>query len=360
MLGLDITAGPANALTDVAGIRVGHHARATDGYLTGSTVILAPATGMAAGVDVRGGGPGTRETDLLAPTASVEQIHAVTLTGGSAYGLAAASGVAAELGARGIGLPVGPRAGEVVPLVPAAVIFDLGRGGDFSARPDESFGRAAVEAAFAADPGQMAAAGCAGAGTGAVAGGLKGGIGQASAVLPDGTTVAALVVANAMGSLVDPATGLPWGAHLLQPGDGPVLRAPDPAESAALNAAFAAALQQGMAGRAETVRNTTIGAIATDATLTKAQCSKLAAVGHDGLARAVNPIHTLFDGDTLFGLATAARPAPDLLSYQMLLVAAADVVTRAMVRALLAATGVQTPGGSWRSYAEIAPTAIGG
>lgn len=356
MLGLDIAAGPANAVTDVAGIRVGHHDRRGDGYLTGCTVILAPDGGMVAGVDVRGGGPGTRETDLLDPTASVERIHAVTLTGGSAYGLASASGVADALGARGIGLPVGPGQGEVVPLVPAAVIFDLGRGGDFRARPDESFGRAAVDAAVAADPAAMAASGCLGAGTGAVAGGLKGGIGQASAMLPDGSTVAALVVANAMGSLVDPATGLPWATPLLIPEDGPRLRRPGPAEAGALAGAFADALQRASAGR--TIRNTTIGVIVTDTALTKAQCTKLAAVGHDGLARAVNPIHTLFDGDTLFGLATAARPAPDMMGYQLLLIAAADVVARAMVRALLAASGASTPAGAWRGYREIAPSAV--
>lgn len=360
MLGLELHAGRANALIDVAGLRVGHDSRIGDGYLTGSTVVLAPEGGMVAGVDVRGGGPGTRETDLLAPTASVERVHSVVLTGGSAYGLAAASGVANGLGAQGVGLPVGPNPGEVVPLVPSAVIFDLGRGGDFRARPDESFGSRALAAAQSTPEADMTACGVIGAGTGAVAGGLKGGIGQASAVLPDGSTVAALVVANAMGSLIDPGTGLPWGSGHLLTADGPLPTAPTETERGALAHTFAMALKQGLAGMGEAgepVRNTTIGVIATDMTLTKAQCTKLAAVGHDGLARAVNPIHTLFDGDTLFGLSTATRAGGDVMAYQMLLVAAADVVTRAMVRALLAAHGVDTPGGTWRSYAEIAPSA---
>ncbi len=354
-------AGPANALIDVAGLRVGHHARTADGYLTGTTVVLAPDGGMVAGVDVRGGGPGTRETDLLDPTASVERVHAIVLTGGSAYGLSAASGVADALGERGIGLQVGPEPDQVVPIVPAAVLFDLGRGGEFGARPDETFGRAAVAAALDGDPAVMASCGCLGAGTGAVAGGLKGAVGGASAVLADGTTVAALVVANAVGSPVDPRTGGLWASPLLLPADGPAPRIPSPAERDALAAAAArrpAGPDHPSAGY--TVRNTTIGVLATDAALGKAQCRKLAAVGHDGLARAVNPIHTLFDGDTLFAVSTTSRPAPDMLGYQAILAAAADVVTRAMARALLSATGVQTAGGSWSGYRELAPSALGG
>lgn len=328
---------------------------------------------MVAGVDVRGGGPGTRETDLLAPTASVERVHAITLTGGSAYGLSAASGVADALGEKGIGLPVGPEPGQVVPIVPAAVLFDLGRGGRFDARPDPSFGRAAVGDALAGHPGSPPDLGCVGAGAGAVCGGLKGALGHASAVLPDGTTVAALVVANAIGSAVDPATGELYGARFLLPGDAPSLRAPDPGDLVALRAALAArpggpadAWQgAGPDGVTRTVptasysmRNTTIGLMATDATLSKAQCTKLAGVGHDGLARALNPVHTLFDGDTLFAVSTTSAPAPDLFGFQAILSVAADVVTRALVRALLAAQGVQNPTGSWSSYPELAPSAL--
>jgi putative pantetheine hydrolase len=310
------------------------------------------------------------------------------------------------LGEWGIGLPVGAQPGQVVPIVPAAVLFDLGRGGDFCARPGPEFGRAAAQAARDGDAAGMLRCGCIGAGTGAVAGGLKGGVGNASAVLPDGSTVAALVVANAVGSAVDPRTGRLWASPSLLPGDGPVPGDPSPQELAALLAAVAARPAGPAAGRyappvapgagkvegadgagraegagarlagdaagaegqvaravqpgaASTVLHTTIGVLGTDAALTKTQCTKLAAVGHDGLARAVNPIHTLFDGDTLFAVATGSRPAPDLLGYQAILAMAADVVTRAMARAMLAATGVHTAGGAWPSYADLAPSAVG-
>jgi putative pantetheine hydrolase len=377
-------AGPTNALTDVPGLRVGHHAADTGGYLTGTTVVLAPDGGMVAGVDVRGGGPGTRETDLLHPTASVERVHAIVLTGGSAYGLAAASGAADALGEKGIGLPVGPEPGQVVPIVPAAVLFDLGRGGDFRARPDADFGRAAVEAALTAaggdgegrvdrpEPGGVDLLGCVGAGAGAVCGGMKGAVGTASAVLPGGSTIAALVVVNAVGSSFHPDTGELYGARFLLAGDAPSLVAPAPADLDRLRAALAnrpggppgAGGGAGDATRSVpaasySMRNTTIGLLATDATLSKAQCAKLAGVGHDGLARALNPVHTLFDGDTLFAVSTTGRPAPDLFGFQEILSAAADVVTRALVRGLLAARGVSTPGGSWSSYLELAPSARG-
>jgi putative pantetheine hydrolase len=372
-------AGQGNALTDVPGLRVGHHSRAADGYLTGTTVVLAPDGGMVAGVDVRGGGPGTRETDLLAPTASVERVHAIVLTGGSAYGLAAASGAADALGDSGIGLPVGPEPGQVVPIVPAAVLFDLGRGGDFGARPDPAFGRAAVEAALIrhggdgepGDGGIPDLLGCVGAGIGAVCGGMKGAVGTASAVLENGTTVAALVVVNAVGSPVDPATGELYGARFLLAGDAPALARPQPAEVDRLRTALASrpggpapGAETGAAGQrlpaaSFSMRNTTIGLLATDATLTKAQCAKLAGVGHDGLARALNPVHTLFDGDTLFAVSTTGRPAPDMFGFQDILSVAADVVTRALVRGLLAARGVTTPGGGWSSYLELAPSVSG-
>jgi putative pantetheine hydrolase len=367
--------GPGNALTDVGGLRVGHHSRSSEGYLSGTTVVVAPDGGMVAGVDVRGGGPGTRETDLLAPTASVERIHAIVLTGGSAYGLAAASGAADALGEKGIGLPVGPDPVQVVPIVPAAVLFDLGRGGEFGARPDSTFGRAAVADALngsadRADGSVRVGAwltGCVGAGTGAVCGGLKGGLGTASVLVPGGNTVAALVVANAVGSPVHPATGELYGARFLLPGDAPGLRRPDEAELDVLRRALAAGATRPPSATGDpreaptasyTMRNTTIGVIATDATLSKAQCAKLAGIGHDGLARALNPVHTLFDGDTLFAVSTTAAPAPDLFAFQEILSVAADVVTRALVRALLAAGGVSTDGGSWSSYAELVPSAL--
>ncbi|MBL8930418.1 MAG: P1 family peptidase [Kineosporiaceae bacterium] len=331
-----------SCISDVAGIRVGHAHRRGDGWLTGTTVVLAPPEGAVAGVEVRGGGPGTRETDLLDPRALVERVHAVVLTGGSAFGLAAADGVMAGLAARGIGYPVGPP-GQVVPIVPAAVIFDLGRGGDFEARPDPSFGASALDAALAASG--PCAQGAVGAGTGAVAGGFKGGVGTAAIVVDGGAgpvTVGALVVVNALGSCVDPASKSLYAAGFGVPGefdDAPVGTADLP---------VAASLPIGSPPPGPVVpQATTIGVIATDATLTKAQCAKVAGIGHDGLARAVRPVHTLLDGDTLFTMATCAGPAPDLGGLQVLLEAAADCVTRAVGHAMLSATTVTTGAGSW-------------
>ncbi|MFN8077976.1 MAG: P1 family peptidase [Kineosporiaceae bacterium] len=345
--------GRHNALTDVAGIRVGHADRRGDGWLTGTTVVLAPPEGAVAGVDVRGGGPGTRETDLLDPRNLVERVHAVVLTGGSAFGLAAADGVMAGLAARSIGYPVGAP-GEVVPIVPAAVIFDLGRGGDFAARPDAALGAQALDAALASAP-DAASPACAqggvGAGTGAVAGGVKGGVGTASLVLDGGAetgengdadggpiTVAALMVVNAVGSCLDPGTGRLYAAGFGLAGefdDAPVVRVPLPPSPML------------MSGTPVIPQATTIGVIATDAALTKAQCAKVAGVGHDGMARAIRPVHTMLDGDTVFALATGQRAAPDLMRFQAILQAAADVVTRAIGHALLAAESVRTPAGTW-------------
>jgi putative pantetheine hydrolase len=197
----------------VRGLLVGHHSRTTAGWLTGTTVVRAGEYGAVAGGDVRGGGPGTRETDLLKPENLVDRVHAIVLSGGSAYGLAAADGVMARLADAGIGFAVGGP-GEVVPIVPAAVLFDLGRGGSFRATPDASFGAAAYDAARSSTE-----QGSVGAGTGAVTGlgtplgAVKGGVGSASAVLESGVTVAALVAVNAVGSAVDPRTGELYGAR---------------------------------------------------------------------------------------------------------------------------------------------------
>ena len=339
-----VGAGPLNAITDVAGIRVGCYERRDEDWLTGTTVVLAPehCTG---GVDVRGGAPGTRETDLLEPSNLVQHVNAVVLSGGSAYGLAAASGVMDALGAQHVGQRVGPGAHEVVPIVPAAVVFDLGRGGDFGARPDGSFGARALDAAR----GGAVEQGNVGAGTGALVGGLKGGLGTASVVLADGTTVAALAIVNAAGSAVDPRTGLLYGAGFGLDGEFDHLRAPSAAEIAEL-------------GRERTKRslNTTIGVVATDATLDKAGCRRLAAVAHDGLARAIRPAHGMVDGDAIFALATGARPAltdaiPALLARESLLAAAADCFTRAIVHGVLAARSV----GTLRAYGDVAPSAYG-
>ncbi len=277
------------SITDVPGVRVGHAQRVGRGWLTGTTVVSIPH-GAVPGVDVRGGGPGTRETDALDPRNLVDVVHAVCLTGGSAYGLAAADGVMDVLARRGLGVRVGPGANEVVPVVPAAVIFDLGRGGDFGKRPDAGFGRRALVAARATPP----ARGAVGAGTGAVAGGLQGGVGTSSVRLTfgsaaeDAVVVGALAVVNASGAVLDPETGLPWEV------DGFHLRRPSNAERTSLRE---------VANFPEPL-NTTIGVVATSARLTKAEVSKLASIGHDGIARAVRPSHSLFDGDTVFALAT--------------------------------------------------------
>jgi putative pantetheine hydrolase len=344
--------GPTNSLVDVAGLRVGHHTRDEPGWLTGVTVVLAPSGGAVAGVDVRGGGPGTRETDLLDPRNLVDQVHAVVLGGGSAFGLAAADGVMEALLDDGIGWPVG-EPGQVVPIVPAAILFDLGRGGSWGHRPRAEDGRAAYADASAS----AVAQGCVGAGTGARVGGFKGGIGSASVVLASGTTVAALVAVNAAGSAVDPATGLPYAVGL---GLGDELAHVGRPGSAELDAsrvrAEAVAASAGRPGLA-----TTIGVIATDATLTKAQCQKASGVGHDGLARALKPVHTLFDGDTLFTLATGERPAPDPVEQTLVMEAGADCVARAVVHALLAATSVDRSGEGGirlRSWSDAFPSAV--
>ncbi|WP_107088980.1 P1 family peptidase [Streptomyces sp. NRRL B-3648] len=335
----------ADALTDVAGLRVGHATRVGDGRLTGTTVVLAPEGGVVAAVDVRGGGPGTKETDALDPRNVVQKVDAVVLTGGSAYGLDAASGVMAWLEERGRGVRVGADPAHVVPVVPAACVFDLGRGGDFRARPDAATGRAAVEAAAAAVPGGRVPEGCVGAGTGAVAGRLKGGVGSASTVLASGITVAALVVANAAGSVMDPDTGVLYG-ELFQG------RVEYPEER--VHEAACRRLDETAARNAPAPLNTTLAVVATDADLGKAQAQKLAGTAHDGIARAVRPVHLLHDGDTVFALATGARPLGEHpLALNDVLAAGADLVTRAIVRAVRAAEPVDGPGGVWPSYGEL-------
>jgi L-aminopeptidase/D-esterase-like protein len=335
-----------DALTDVQGLRVGHATRTGDGWLTGTTVVLAPEGGAVAAVDVRGGGPGTKETDALDPRNLVRTVEAVVLTGGSAYGLDAASGVMAWLEERGRGVRVGTDPAHVVPVVPAACVFDLGRGGDFRARPDAALGRAAVEAAAASEPGAPVPEGCVGAGTGATVGAMKGGVGTASVVLGSGITVGALVVANAAGSALDPETGVLYGELFQGRVSHPRARVRDAARRR---------LAESEARNALPPLNTTLAVVGTDADLSKAQAQKLAGTAHDGIARAVRPVHLLNDGDTVFALATGARPldAGQPLALNEILAAGADAVTRAIVRAVRAARAVDGPGGSWPSYTEL-------
>lgn len=322
------------ALTDVAGIRVGHFTDAR--RPTGCTVVIAE-DGAVAGVDVRGAAPGTRETELLSPVNAVDRVHAVLLAGGSAFGLDAASGVMRWLDERGIGVAVGaeragaPADGVIrVPIVPAAILFDLWVG-DARIRPDAAAGYAACAAASEAP----AAQGAVGAGAGAAVGKLfgieramKGGIGSAS-LRVGGVTVAALIAVNAVGDVIDPATGAivagartPDGKRLLG------------STQALLRGDAPAAPQVGGA--------TTIGVVATDAELTKAQATKLAQMAHDGLARSIDPVHTMSDGDTLFALATgrAGRTA----DLTLLGVAAAEVTARAVLNAVLHARSLGGPG----------------
>ena len=355
-------AGRHNDLTDVAGIRVGHYQRVGEGWLTGTTVVLSPP-GTVGGVDVRGGGPCTRETDALAPGTLVEVVHAICLSGGSVYGLAAATGVTDWLGERGVGLPVGPNAGEVAPIVPAAGLYDL-RPGAFDCRPDVAFGRSAAEAA--ARPGGLGpvALGSVGAGAGARAGGLKGGIGSASVVLEGGVTVAALVAVNSAGSPIDLATGELRAASFLLPGDMSGLG--DLRRPEASDVAGAAARLSGVSPR---VGNTVLVVVATDAEVSQPQCTRLAMAAHDGLARAVHPAHGLTDGDVVFAVATCSTPlaSPQATSSLLqragtahpaalggLMAAGADAVARAVVRAVLfaeAVNGVPT-------YRDLYPSAL--
>lgn len=326
--------GPHNAITDVPGILVGHHHRIEPGWATGTTVVLAPE-GAVGGVDGRGGAPGTRETDLLAPENLVRRVHGVCLSGGSAYGLAAADGVMRWLGERGHGFPVGAQPHEVVPIVPAAVLFDLPRSA-WGNRPTADFGYAACVAAVGGPVEQGVEQGTVGAGAGAKLGSLKGGIGTASAVLPNGTVVGALVAANAAGDAVDRTTGRPWAAGLELDGEFGMAEWPD--RPGSIDEAPATGL------------NTTIGVVAVDASLDKADCRRIAMAAQDGLARAVRPAHSMFDGDTVFALATGVRPLSEVdgtfaeparaAELDRLCATAADVFARAMVHALLAATAI--------------------
>ncbi|MET9619922.1 MULTISPECIES: P1 family peptidase [unclassified Streptomyces] len=338
-----------DALTDVSGLRVGHARVEGPNALSGTTVVLAPRGGAVAAVDVRGGGPGTRETDALDPRNVVQRVEAVVLTGGSAYGLESAAGVMAWLEEQHRGVRVGPDPAHVVPVVPAACVFDLGRGGDFRARPDAGTGRAAVEAAAASEAHAPVGTGAVGAGTGAVVGGLKGGVGTASTVLESGITVGALVVVNAVGSAVDPETGVLYGEYFH---GGPPHR-----PEAAVHEEARRRLAEALAASTPPPLNTTLAVVATDAALTRAQAQKFAGTAHDGIARAIRPVHLLNDGDTVFALATGERELPPEqgpLALNDVLAAGADLVTRAIVRAVRApAEGVAGPGGTFPAYREL-------
>lgn len=337
-----------SSIADVAGIRVGHHDRLDSdvgfgsGWATGTTVVLTPP-GTVGAVDGRGGAPGTRETDLLDPINTVRHVDAVVLTGGSAFGLAAADGVMTWLEQQGRGVAM---EGGVVPIVPAAVIYDLPVGG-WDCRPTAEFGYAAAECA-----GTEVRVGTVGAGVGARVGVLKGGVGTASTTLASGATVGALVVVNAAGDAVDTATGLPWQVDLIEEFG---LVAPPAAEVAGY-----ADLRSELSPL-----NTTIAVVATDAALSPAGCRRVAVAAHDGLARTIRPSHTPLDGDTVFALATGAievAPPPDIpaaMSPETALItdigaAAADCLARAVLVGVLAAESVA----GIPSYRDMLPGAF--
>jgi L-aminopeptidase/D-esterase-like protein len=310
------------AITDVPGVLVGHAHDAE--ALTGCTVVLTTG-GAVGGADVRGGAPGTRETDLLAPTAMVDTVHAIALCGGSAFGLAAATGVAEWLRERGVGFSAGP---VKVPIVPAAVIFDvlIGRSDRWA---DAVMGRAACEAA-----GGSCEEGCVGVGMGAAVGkvlgpigAVKSGIGTWSEALADGSAIGALAVCNAWGDVYREATGQIIAGT----------RDPRSGLFADARQLLRTALYQQTMNLQMAAQNTTLVVVATDAHLTKAEATKLAQMAQDGLARTIKPVHTPFDGDTVFALATGQRPA---LPLPILGSIAADVTARAIERAVLMATSL--------------------
>jgi len=313
--------GATNTLADVPGLQVGHYQRMDGGFRTGTTVILTP-DGATASYDVQGGGPGTKETDLLVPGGLVTEVHAIVLSGGSAYGLDSATGVMRWLEEQGKGYPI---AGGVVPIVPAAILFDLGRGGDFKARPDADFGYRAAQAA-------STAAGAVPIGRVGAGAGARHGLGSASVVLPNGYTVAAIVGLNPGGSPVDPTTCLPYGLFLELDNEFN-LATPNPAECPG---AGSRSPRPGIDGPYENSFNTTIALVATDAPLDQTQAQRMAQIANSGLSRSIRPVHNLGDGDAVFAMATTTPPAP--LTNQELHIlynAAADALGRAVVHALL-------------------------
>lgn len=307
----------------MVGIRVGHY---SDAHAASGVTVVICEQGAVAGVDVRGAAPGTRETDLLAPINLVEKVQAIVLSGGSVFGLAAADGVVRWLYEKGIGFPLDDT--QVAPIVPAAVLYDLGRGDKFVPPICADWGKKACQSANSG-PVEL---GSVGAGTGALSGGIKGGLGTAAMVTDSGLTVAALIAVNSLGSVIDSENGRPWEVRLEIDGEfgaqgKRAVNLPPPQPPAA-------------------AQNTTIGVVATDAILTKAQAQKIAQMAQDGLARAIRPAHTMFDGDTIFCLGTGKKQLPEMPGFftaphapmlNELGEAAANCVSRAIIRGILTA-----------------------
>jgi L-aminopeptidase/D-esterase-like protein len=321
--------GPKNLITDIAGLTVGH---ATDESVRSGATVLLCGSGWPAAVDVRGGGPGGRETDALSPENLVGRAHAIVLAGGSVFGLAAADGVAATLSARGIGLQLRPGS-PAIPIVPAAVLHDLGNEGDKAwglSPPYRELGMQALGSAQA-----DFALGSVGAGRGAMAGLLKGGIGSASLDLRDGLVVGALVALNSVGAVLMPdgETYWAWAFELEREfgGGGPPRSVMDLSNPAPDEARLLAN------GRLRPGANTTLGVVACNADLTTAECKRVAMMAQDGIARAVRPAHTPFDGDTIFALAggdlALEQASPRASQIGRIGSAAADCMARAITRA---------------------------
>ncbi len=336
-----VTTGPRNLITDVAGILVGN-AEDQD-VLSGVTVVL-PDGGAVAGIENRGGAPGTRETDVADPSCLVENVHGIVLAGGSVFGLAAADAVTSCLAARGIGFSFREQP-HVCPVVQAANLFDLTNGGNKNwgdTPPYHALGRAACDAA-----GEDFALGNTGAGLGALAGTFKGGLGSASA-LWEGYTVGAVVAVNPFGSPANPSSLRLWSADYEIDGEfgGDLRHSPGLAGLIDPSAETKASRIKQAAGQGQ---NTTIAVVATDAELTPAQCRRLAIMAADGMSRAIRPIHTPFDGDVVFTLATgAAGKSADPLALSLLGTVAADSLCRAIGRAVWEADSI----GGWSSYRE--------
>ncbi|MGJ8616274.1 MAG: P1 family peptidase [Sulfitobacter sp.] len=311
--------GPKNLITDVPGLLVGN--AKDDGLKSGTTVVLADKP-FTASVHVMGGAPGTRETDLLAPDKTVAAVDALVLSGGSAFGLDASSGVMDGLRAAGRGFQVGE---AIIPLVPGAILFDLLNGGakNWAENPYRALGRQAFESASSDFE-----LGTIGAGTGALTAMLKGGLGSASLQLPDGSMVGALVAANPVGSVTTPGDAHFYAAPFEIGSEFGGL-GPDPASGLGLN------LESRKTVAMSPRENTTIAIVATDATLTKAECQRVAVAAHDGIGRATVPAHTPFDGDLVFALSTGGKPQGDV---NLIGHAASLCLARAIARAVFEAT----------------------
>lgn len=336
--GIQVRKGPRNLITDVDGLRVGN---AVDEHVRTGTTVLLPDHPVVMGVDARGGAPGSRDITALDPANSVQDFHALVLSGGSVFGLDAAGGVVSALSDQGVGLDLGP---VRVPVVPAAILFDLMNGGDKSWGNTPPYRDLGVKAVAAA--GADFALGNAGAGMGAQAGAIKGGLGSASAISETGLQVGALVAVNSCGSVLMPDNVTPWAWMFEQDGEFGGLPAPDLAPGKGVP--MAVDLPKG----ARLAENTTIAVVATNLKLTKADARRLAIMAQDGLARAIRPVHTPFDGDLVFAVSTGTFEAggPQSLALTDAGAIAADCLARAVVRGVIEARSLD----GLKAYRDLA------